>query len=470
MKRRLPDSLIRPDGTTRRAFLRGSAATTLLVGCGVSPEDETVGLPAALTSDGLNDDPEATPAAPLAAFPLGLASGDVTPWSALVWTKFTGTNPLHLAVWQMEGGQYTRVLLTRVTPVEGFVHAEVTALTPGFPHRYAFFEESAGTLVRRSPIGRFRTALAPDALAPVSFGAVACTSNGRTMSTLERAGARSDLDLFCLLGDTTYNDGVSTRAAFRGRWTENLSTLGYRRVREATSVLATWDDHEVTNDWNPETIDPTLLATATAAFFEHLPIRRNPDAANRVYRKHRWGKTVEFFVLDSRSERRPSSRGSSMAQYLSRAQMDWLKAGLAASPVVFKVILNSVPITNFPGLFDFVAHDRWEGYPAARTEILSYVENARIPGVLWVAGDFHMASTGRVSRSGVGSRAIEVLAGPGAQTGNPLAGTLFLNPQFDFFTATSNYTSIALDPATRRVRVRFHDGSDRVIGDRSYVV
>ena len=41
--------------------------------------------------------------------------------------------------------------------------------------------------------------------------------------------------------------------------------------------------------------------------------------------------------------------------------------------------------------------------------------------MLWVAGDFHLlASTGRVSPSGVGSRAIEVLAGPGAQVANPL--------------------------------------------------
>jgi alkaline phosphatase D len=461
----------------RRDFLQTAAAAAFVGGCGVAPGEEPPEgeidvrlLPRGLTPDGANDDPETTPEAPLASFPLGLASGDATPWSSMVWTRYAGAASLVVAVWQMDGARHTRVLLAPAVPVDGFVHVDVIALTPGAVHRYAFMEQVNGALVRRSPIGRFRTAPAPDALVPVTFGAVSCTANGRTMSTLERAGARTDLDLFCLLGDTSYNDGAASRTDFRGRWAENLGTTGYRRLRQNIGLCATWDDHEVTNDWNPETTSSTLVATATGAFFEHLPIRRSAEAPNRVYRKFRWGSTAEFFVLDSRSERRPSTRNGSGAQYLSRAQMDWLKNGLATSPAVFKVVLNSVPITNFPGLFDFVANDRWEGYPAARNEILGWVDGRAIPGVLWVAGDFHMASTGRVSASGAGSRAIEVLAGPGAQVANPLGLTLLGNRQFDYVSLANNYASLALDPMSRQVRVTYRGSNDSVLGERVYML
>ena len=462
---------------TRRDFFQTAAAAAAFVsGCGLPGEGPPEGdldigqFPRGLTADGLNDNPDSTPEAALASFPLGVASGDATSFSSVVWTRDAGGSSLVAAVWQVDGATHTRVLLAPVAPVDGFVHVDVTALTPGAIHRYAFFEQVGAALVSRSPIGRFRTAPAPDALVPLSFGAVSCTANGRSMSTLERAGGRTDLDLFCLLGDTTYNDGAASRADFRGRWAENLGTLGYRRLRQSTGLVTTWDDHEVTNNWNPETTSSTLVSTATASFFEHLPIRRSPEAPNRVYRKFRWGSTAEFFVLDSRSERRPSTRNGSGAQYLSRAQMDWLKQGLAASPAVFKVVLNSVPITNFPGLFDFVANDRWEGYPAARNEILGWVDSRAIAGVLWVAGDFHLASTGRVSPSGAGSRAIEVLAGPGAQVANPLGVTLIGNRQFDFVTLTNNYTAVSLNPMTRQARISYRAGNDSVIGERVYTL
>jgi phosphodiesterase/alkaline phosphatase D-like protein len=454
---------------TRRAFLRGSTAAGLwLAACDAGDGVTVGGDELALAAIAHPDD---VPPAPLATFPLGVASGDVTADAAILWTRHAGTAALALAVWEDTAtGPQPVGLYPAARADGGFVHVDLAGLAAGARYHFAFVETSNGQPTQRSAVGRFRAALAADAIEPVTFGAVACTSNGRAMATLERAGERGDLDLFCLLGDTTYNDGSRTRSDFRGRWAQNLGTAGYRGVRAATSLLATWDDHEITNDWNPETINRTTLANGTAAFFEHLPIRRQASAPDRVYRSVRWGLTAEFFVLDSRSERRPSTRFSSSAQYLSRAQMDWLKAGLLDSPCVFRVILNSVPITNFPGLFDILAPDRWEGYPAARTEILSFVADQRIDGVLWVAGDFHLGSAGRLARSGLGADQIEVLVGPGAQVANILVGTLRNDPQFDFVTGTSNYTAIHLDPETRTVRATFHDGSGTTIGDRSYAL
>lgn len=396
-------------------------------------------------------------------FPLGVASGDATDTSAIFWTAYAGAMPLELVVWEMEGDAYARTVhVGPATPVDGYVHVDVATLRAGARYRYAFFLKDGEARIARSPIGRMRAALAPDAMEPLTIGAVSCTSNTRAIGTLAHAAGRNDLDVFVFLGDTTYNDGARTLAEYRAKWIESIGREAYRALRASTSALATWDDHEFDNDWNPETFDPAQRAAAVRAFFEHQPVRRDPSAPDRVYKAMRWGRTAELFVLDCRSERRPSTRSSASPEYISPAQLEWLKSSLLASTAVFKIIVNSVPIGDFPGVFDLARGDRWEGYGAQRTDILRFIDDNAIPGVVWLAGDFHLASAGRVATSGPGSTQLELLAGPGAQTGNLLAA--FLNgPQFDFATRENNYTVLELEPRSVRLRAWWHDSTGSVI-------
>lgn len=329
------------EGFTRRSMLRGSAMALLLGACGVGDGVNEL----ARSINGLAERPDALPEAPPSTFPLSIASGDATAEQVSLWTQYRGTTALFAAVWEMLDDTVGELVAwTQVTATgAGFAQLDVDGLVPDRAHRFAFVEVEGNQAVRRSPLGRFRD-------------------------------------------------------DFRARWAQNLATEGYRRLRASTSLVATWDDHEISNNWNPE------------------------------------------------------------------------KGGLAASPCTFKVILNSVPVTNFPGLFDFVANDRWEGYASARTEILSFIDNEHLGGVLWVSGDFHLGSAGRVSPSGLGSNAIEVLAGPGAQSANPLLWTLAGNRQFDYVTGTNNTTAFALDPSNRRATVTFHNGAGATVATRSYVL
>ncbi|MCB9598321.1 MAG: alkaline phosphatase D family protein [Sandaracinaceae bacterium] len=149
--------------------------------------------------------------------------------------------------------------------------------------------------------------------------------------------------MFLMLGDTTYNDGATSVADYRAKWDESLASAGWRAVRQATSVLATWDDHEVDNNFDPS---PTTRRTrARRSSKPAAPARR--DRSGPHLEADALGLTAGIFVLDCRGERLPSTRGDTDV-YLSRAQMDWLKAGLRDSPCVFKLIMNSVPISDFP--------------------------------------------------------------------------------------------------------------------------
>lgn len=404
-----------------------------------------------------------------AAFPLGVAAGDATESAVVLWTRYDGEAPLRLVVWRWDDGDYgPRIFEEAVTPAEGgFVHVAVP-VSAGLRYRYAFFEMEGEARIGRSLVGRVRAAIAADAMEPLVFGAVSCTRNGRDFETLAQAGARDDLDAFLLLGDTTYNDGAASRAEFRAKWAENFGAEGYRALRSATGLYATWDDHEIDNNWNAEEIAPAVLEAATGAFFEHLPLGREAADADRVWRRRRWGRTLELFVLDCRSERLPSTREGEDAQYVSPEQLAWLQEGLAGSTAVFKVVLNSVGITDFPGLIDFGSDDRWEGYAAQREALLDHVDGLGISGVLWVAGDFHFASLGHVG-SEEGERGWdqwEVLVGPGAQTANPLWRSC-REPQFTFASGTNNYTELAFDPMTGAVTVRFIDGDGAVFEEQT---
>lgn len=468
------------DKVGRRAFLGvtvvGAAGLALGCGDGTTPMGDG-GVDAGIARDGggppppedggPGDDagtdagapepivpPEDTPESD--AFGLGVASGDVTTDAVILWARYDGAMPLGAVVWALDasGGYAAQLPRLAATPADGgFVHVEVGGLTAGTRYRYAFFELDGDTRVARSPIGVFRAAIADTAMETLTFGAVSCTSNGRDKATLERAGERDDLDLFLLLGDTTYNDGAVSVDEYRDKWAESLGSAGWRAVRRVTSVYASWDDHEVDNNFDPESDDTT---NARQTLFENLPLRRDATTPDRLWKRFRWGLTADVFVLDCRGERLPS-----MDRYISPEQMSWLKAELADSPCVFKILMNSVPVSDFP----FPAEDdRWEGFPAQREEIVRYIDETPIDGVIWVSGDFHFASAGRV---GANERAIgwnqrEILAGPGAQTGNP-AAFLCRPPQFDWASTTNNYTTLELDPRARRARVQWIDRDGSVI-------
>lgn len=409
--------------------------------------------------------PETTPES--MSFPLGIAMGDATDSRAVAWASYSGTASLSLVVWKMSGTTYVRELpAITVKATDGVALADVLGLEAGAKYRYAFFEMEGETRKARSPIGSFRAAIAPGSKEKLTFGATSCIHQGRALATLGQA-AKLELDAFLFLGDSTYNDGAVSLPEFRNKWAQNFQVEHYRALRRSTSLIATWDDHEVDNDWSGD--DKSQRAAGIQVFYEMQPVQRNSADPNRLWRSIKWGDTVEVFVLDSRSERKPSTRTTADAEYISKAQQAWLESGLKGSTATFKLIMNSVPISNFPGVFDFASKDRWEGYAAQRTAVLKYIDDNKIGGVLWVSGDFHLASVGRVSPSGVGAAQIEALVGPGDNSANVLSYSLG-KPQFDWASGTSNITTIELDPTTRAVKLTWVDKDGKALKEQSYTL
>lgn len=394
-----------------------------------------------------------------AQFPLGVMAGDATDTSVMFWTKYEGSAPVVLRVLEMDGARIAAVRFNgRVTPSgAGFVRAVVTGLRPNKQHLYAFLLGGATDPTGRSLLGRVQTAIGPDALLPVTFAGTSCSNqNERPFPVLSHAGARTDLDFFIHAGDHVYTDhgtDAITLAQYRAKYAENWSSPGMRALHRSTGMYLTWDDHEVHNNWDPEVISRARLAAARQAYFEHRATRRSTVDADRIWRSVRWGRSAEVFILDCRSERRPSTRSADPSRnsvYLSRAQMDWLKAGLRSSPCVFKFIVNSVPIVDRAG----ADADNWNGYASQRREILNHITNNNLRGVVWLSGDVHFGGVCRVEATGPWSNIWEVVMGPaganrdGAPSVRPSQWPVLVH-------GVHNYTVLRADPASRTLTVDF---------------
>ena len=404
-----------------------------------------------------------------AQFPLGVMAGDATDTSVMFWTRYEGSGTLTLRVLEMHGGRVAAVRFNgAVTSASGgFVRAIVNGLRPNKEHLYAFLVGPSRSPNGRSLVGRVQTAPALDALVPLTFAGTSCSNQAnRPFPVLQHAGTRSDLDFFIHCGDhvyTDYGDNAVTLAEYRAKYAQNWTSAGLKALHRSTGMYLTWDDHEVLNNWDPETFSAPRLAAARQAFFEHRATRRNSAAPTRIWRSFRWGRTAEVFILDCRSERRPSTRStnpSNSSRYISRAQMDWLKAGLRASPCVFKFIVNSVPIVDRAG----GDSDNWNGYASQRREILNHIANNSLRGVVWLSGDVHFGGVCKVEAAGPWGNIWEVIMGPAGanRDGRP---SVVASQWPVLVHGVHNYTVLRADPATRTLTVEFINAAGNRIAD-----
>ncbi|MFJ6946095.1 alkaline phosphatase D family protein [Streptomyces wuyuanensis] len=399
----------------------------------------------------------ASPAAALeqgAAFLHGVASGDPLPDGVLLWTRVTpapdalpgsGKGPATEVGWEIaEDRGFTKVvaggLTTATAATDHTVKVDVRGLIPATAYFFRF--TSGGTV---SATGRTRTAPAADAAAPgVRFGVVSCANwESGYFAAYRHLAARADLDAILHLGDYIYEYGtggypadkyvvrrhepaheITTLADYRTRHGKYKTDADLQALHAAHPLVAIWDDHEIANDaWagGAENHTPgtegdyaARAAAAKRAYFEWMPVRTSTEGT--VYRRLRFGKLADLHLLDLRSFRsEQASVGSGKVDdpertITGRAQLDWLKAGLASSDATWKLVGTSVmispvafgsvpahllgPIAELLGLPKeglAVNVDQWDGYTDDRKELLKHLTDRGIKNTVFLTGDIHMA-------------------------------------------------------------------------------
>ena len=446
---------------TRRTVLVGGASLGALALSGCQPEakaDDTSGEPESTPERAPEPAPWAAPGAEDAAsFPWGVQTGDATESSVLVSVR---TLEQSVTVVLVEGVGEEWIEVDRAEGLvadDGVVQIAFEGLLAETVYAVAAYAPDGE---RRSLVARFRTALGPEDWRVVTFGAVSCMAGNQPWPSLSHAAA-ANLDFFVLLGDTIYVDYGDDAWNYEAKWEAALATKGLRDVTASTSLVATWDDHEVANNYSFEEdgID-AKFEEGTVAFRRAIPQGRGPGGTG-IWRKASWGRVLDLFALDCRGERRDGN-------YISPEQMAWLKAELSASTARFKIVLNSVPITDLTAIFGAAqVMDRWQGYPVQREEILAHIRDAAIEGVLWITGDVHYAQIGRVDPAGgTAQDQWEVFCGPGGSFLNVLVEAFVGSEQYELLFAQWNYTRLACDPGAGTVTVTYVGDDGATIAER----
>lgn len=308
-------------------------------------------------------------AVPDVAFPDGVASGEVTPTSAVLWARVDQATPLKVEVSEDPGFQGPAAFKQTVhpSPSDGLtVHALATDLAPNTRYYYRWRHGSA-----TSPVGEFRTAPEANVPADVRFVFTADSDNlqqfvdGNTFQVLNQA-LTEDPDFWVYLGDTIYSDSslrpapALTLDEYRDAYQQNRTLAALRNILAGTSTYAIWDDHEVQNDYSGQTVDPTRYANGRRAFLDYMPmiesnLPEDPSCAgDPLFRTFSWGSSVDVFVLDERSCR------SADAQ-----------AACATSPATVDL---APTLPNFAPPFDFRTQFRngllAAGVPLAQVDLL----------------------------------------------------------------------------------------------------
>ncbi|WP_342318260.1 alkaline phosphatase D family protein [Corynebacterium mayonis] len=323
----------------------------------------------------------------------GVASGDPTPDSVILWTRVTpspeavpgsGLGEDVLVRWEVATDRdFARVVrsgtATASAASDHTIHVDPHGLTPGTIYYYRFARGD-----EFSPVGRTKTAPAYDAdVQQLSFAVASCAnwecgwfSAFRDMA--ERA-ERDELDAVVFLGDYIYEYATAGFAGKRGvsrphaPLHETITLADYRtrhgrykqdpnlqRAHASAPWIVVWDDHEVANDtWlagaenHTEGVEGDFAARRRAgqqAYFEWLPVRATrPSEGGHIYRSLQFGNLVNLSMLDLRTyrDKQPErinayDEGRTM---LGNEQMEWLAGTVRASTTKWNVMGNSVMVS-----------------------------------------------------------------------------------------------------------------------------
>ena len=253
---------------------------------------------------------------PPVTFTHGIASGDITDSSAILWTRVDQTTKLTLEVSTNPNfsGKVIRQKVEASAASDFTIKALVDKLKPGKDYFFRFRGRKS-----MSDVGTFQTASGPAKSVNVSF-AYSGDSDGfgipfpfGDFGVLD-ANVLEDPDFWVYLGDTIYSDSglrpggaATTLIEYRDAYKVNRDIAALPNLLKNISTYTLWDDHEVLNDYAGQTVDPTRYANGRQAFFEYMPIsgegllQDSTCAGDPLFRVFPWGTDVDIIILDERS-------------------------------------------------------------------------------------------------------------------------------------------------------------------------
>lgn len=227
----------------------------------------------------------------------------------------------------------------------------------------------------------------------------------------------SRVDFAIFAGDQIYADATAGLAdpkrsdeRFDVPYETALHAAPMRRIMRAVPVYMLPDDHEFSDNWEPQHPGrrndtrrslAQMRAQGLRAYWKYQrmdPVLSGHDVSSRqVSLKFSYG-CADFYMLDTRSRREYRRPGDSAnTAMLPPTEMDGLTAWLASSKALVKFIISPailLPrrlVALNPGDDHASRMDAWEGYQGNRDALLAFIFDKQIQNVVFLSGDEHLS-------------------------------------------------------------------------------
>ena len=246
------------------------------------------------------------------------------------------------------------------------------------------------------------TDMAPDEARTIRRVAIiGCHQQPDPAPALERyVAAKPDLALW--VGDNVYADTKDDPSHIERCYQALEVKPGFKALREQTTFLATWDDHDFGSNDDGKNYPLKEQSKAIFRTFWHHETRI-PEQQPGVYHSAMFGaagKRLQVIMLDGRFNREDPGE---TADTLGEPQWRWL-AGELAKPADLRFIVSGYQI-----LLDRDSKfETWARFPAARDRLFKLVRDSKARGVIFIAGDQHYGEVSRI-RDAIGYDAIEFM-------------------------------------------------------------
>lgn len=267
--------------------------------------------------------------------------------------------------------------------------------------------------------------------------------------------AKTPADFMLWLGDNWYTRDVDYYSAsglrYRAHHDRSLPIL--QPLLKAMPQYAVWDDHDYgPNDFGASYV---LKEESRNIFMDYWANPSYGMNGQGIYTQFAWN-DVAFFLLDDRWWRSADNTKDSIGgkpnpdkTMFGKKQLDWLKDALLQSRYSsFKIIVTGSQVLNPASPYDCLFH-----FTAEYRELMDFIADNRINGVVFLTGDRHHSEVIRLDRPGhyplyditvspLTSGASKV---SGAEAGNParVPNTLI---------ETQNYARISISGSERGKR------------------
>lgn len=172
-----------------------------------------------------------------------------------------------------------------------------------------------------------------------------------------------------------------------------------QKFLKAMPHFAIWDDH----DYGPNDIGKNyiLKETSRKIFNSYFCNPSSGENGQGIYTMTSWG-DADIFMLDDRWWRSADRVKDSVdgkpnpnKTMFGAQQLEWLKNSLLFSTAPFKIIVTGSQVLNTVSPFDKLID-----FPAEYYELLNFLQEHRVNGVLFLTGDRHHSEILKMDRKG----------------------------------------------------------------------